>query len=118
MERVEPMQGPAGSEDGKTARAPGFFRSRWQGQTPLDHLFWRDMIVIGTAINVASSVAALILLGLKLPLAVVLVVHFAPVPYNIFLTLAVWRIAEKAGGAKASLMMLGSALWLILVVVV
>jgi hypothetical protein len=45
-------------------------------------------------------------------------VHFAPVPYNIFLTLAVWRIAEKTGGAKASLMMLGSALWLILVVVV
>ena len=48
----------------------------------------------------------------------VLAVHFAPVPYNIFLTLAVWRTAEKAGGAKASLMMLGSALWLILVVVV
>jgi hypothetical protein len=95
-----------------------FFGSRWQGLVPLDRLFWRDMVVVGTAINVASSVVALILLGLKLPLVVVLAVHFAPVPYNIFLTLAVWRIAEKAGGAKASAMMLGSALWLILVVVV
>ena len=95
-----------------------FFRSRWQGLVPLDRLFWRDLAFIGTAINIASTVVALILLGLKLPLAAVLAVHFAPVPYNIFLTLAVWRIAEKAGGAKASAMMLGSALWLILVVVV
>ena len=95
-----------------------FFGSRWQGLVPLDRLFWRDLVVVGTAINVASSVVALILLGLKLPLALVLAVHFSPVPYNIFLTLAVWRTAEKAAGAKASAMMLGSALWLILVVVV
>ena len=95
-----------------------FFGSRWQGAVPLDRLFWRDMIVVGTAISIASSVAALIMLGLKLPLASVLAVHFSPVPYNIFLTLAVWRTAEKAGGAKASLMMLGSAFWLILTAVV
>jgi hypothetical protein len=98
--------------------AGSFFRSRWQGQVPLDRLFWRDMVVVGTAINIASSVLALILLGLKLPLGLVLAVHFLPVPYNIFLTFAVWRTAEKTGGAKASLMMLGSALWLILTVVV
>ncbi|MBA1141048.1 hypothetical protein [Mesorhizobium neociceri] len=108
------MQGPAGSENGEPRRAAGFFRSRWQSLTPLDRLFWRDLVVVGTAISIASSVAALILLGLKLPLPWVLLVHFSPVPYNIFLTLAVWRTAEKAGGAKASLMMLGSALWLIL----
>jgi hypothetical protein len=95
-----------------------FFRSRWHGAVSLDRLFWRDMIVVGTAINIASSVAALIMLGLKLPLAPVLAVHFSPVPYNIFLTLAVWRTAEKAGGAKASAMMLGSALWLILTAIV
>ena len=85
---------------------------------PLDRLFWRDMVVVGTAINIASSMLALILLGLKLPLGLVLAVHFLPVPCNIFLTFAVWRTAEKTGGAKASLMMLGSALWLILTVVV
>ena len=106
-----------GSQDGKASGAAGFFRSRWQGQVPLDRLFWRDMVVVGTAINIASSVAALILLGLKLPLALVLALHFAPVPYNMFLAFAVWRTAEKTGGGKASLMMLGSAVWLILTVV-
>lgn len=93
-----------------------FFRSRWLGQVPLDRLFWRDMLLAGTLINMASSALALVLLGLKLPLWLVLAVHFAPVPYNIFLTSAVWRTAES--GPKASLMLLGSALWLIATVVV
>ena len=95
-----------------------FFGSRWQGAVPLERLFWRDLVLVGTAINIASSVTALILLGLKLPLGVALAVHFASVPYSIFLTFAVWRTTEKAKGAKASLMTLGATLWLILVVVV
>ncbi|TGV55929.1 hypothetical protein EN784_26545 [bacterium M00.F.Ca.ET.141.01.1.1] len=89
-----------------------FFRTRWRGEAPLDRLFWRDMLLVGTLISVASSALALVLLGLKLPLWLVLMVHLLPVPYNIFLTIAVWRAAE-AGGFKAQLMMLGSALWLI-----
>ncbi|WP_214470801.1 hypothetical protein [Mesorhizobium sp. dw_380] len=93
-----------------------FFRSRWFGLMPLDRLFWRDMMLVGTLINLASSALALVLLGLKLPLWLVLAVHFAPVPYNIFLASAVCSTAES--GAKASLMMLGSALWLIATVVV
>ncbi|TIP53139.1 MAG: hypothetical protein E5X69_05515, partial [Mesorhizobium sp.] len=56
-----------------------FFRTRWRGEAPLDRLFWRDMLLVGTILNVASSVLALILLGLKLPLWLVLVVHFLPV---------------------------------------
>ncbi|WP_245458621.1 MULTISPECIES: hypothetical protein [unclassified Mesorhizobium] len=109
---------PTGAAPVKTNRKAGFFRARWQQDVPGDRLFWRDMMMVGTAINIASSALALVLLGLKLPLGVVLAVHFAPVPYNIFLTLAVWRTAEKSAGAKASFMMLGSALWLIATVVV
>ena len=95
-----------------------FFHSRWQAKVPLDRLFWRDMLLVGTSVSIASSALALVLLGLKLPLWLVLAVHFLPVPYTIFLTIAVWRTAEKSGGLKAQLMMLGSALWLIATVVV
>ncbi|UVK42306.1 hypothetical protein BPNPMPFG_003970 [Mesorhizobium sp. AR07] len=84
-----------------------FFRSRWQGQVPLDRLFWRDLVFVGTAISIASSALALILLGLKMPLGLVLAVHFAPMPYSLFLTLAVWRTAEQYPGAKAWMMTLG-----------
>ncbi|RWL82605.1 MAG: hypothetical protein EOR68_21970 [Mesorhizobium sp.] len=94
-----------------------FFRTRWRGEAPLDRLFWRDMLLVATILSIASSALALILLGLKLPLWLVLAVHFLPVLYNIFLTIAVWRTAEKSGGFKAQLMMLGSALWLIATVV-
>ncbi|PBB65359.1 hypothetical protein CK228_28130 [Mesorhizobium sp. WSM4312] len=94
-----------------------FFRTRWRGEAPLDRLFWRDMLLVGTILSIASSALALILLGLKLPLWLVLVVHFLPVPYNIFLTIAVWWTVEKGGGLKAQLMMLGAALWLIATVV-
>ncbi|UVK39997.1 hypothetical protein LHFGNBLO_001419 [Mesorhizobium sp. AR10] len=114
MNAPKPLEG----EGDKASRAAGFFRARWQGAVPLDRLFWHDLVLVGTAINISASVVALILLGLKLPLGVALAVHFAPVPYNIFLTLAVWRTTEKVRGAKATLMTLGATLWLILVVVV
>ncbi|MBN9220978.1 MAG: hypothetical protein J0I79_23785 [Mesorhizobium sp.] len=94
-----------------------FFRSRWLGLTPIDRLFWRDMMLVATVISIASSAVALILLGLKMPLGLVLAVHFSPVPYNLFLTLSVWRTVGTSG-AKASLMMLGSALWLIATLVI
>ncbi len=77
-----PARRSAGSEG-------GFFRTRWRGEVPLDRLFWRDMLLVGTVLSVASSALALLLLGLKLPLWLVLAVHFLPVPYNIFLTIAV-----------------------------
>lgn len=98
--------------------AESFFRPRWQGAVPLDRLFWRDLVFVASAISIASSAVALVLLGLKMPLALVLAVHFAPVPYNLFLTLAVWRTAERFPGAKAWMMTLGASLWLILTVVI
>ncbi|MDX8525085.1 hypothetical protein RFM68_11245 [Mesorhizobium sp. MSK_1335] len=104
------MDSPSPGDGGHES---GFFRARWLGKAPVDRLFWRDMLLVGTILSIASSVLALILLGLKLPLWLVLALHFLPVPYSIFLTIAVWRTAEKTGGLKAQLMMLGSALWLI-----
>ncbi len=56
-----PARRSAGSEG-------GFFRTRWRGEVPLDRLFWRDMLLVGTVLSVASSALALLLLGLKLPL--------------------------------------------------
>jgi hypothetical protein len=113
---MDDLDAPGAAPDGGKRNA-GFLRARWQGEVPLDRLFGRDMLLVGTALNIASLVLALMLLGLKLPLWVVLAVYFLPVPYNIFLAIAVWRTAEKVGGVEASLMMLGSALWLIVTVV-
>jgi len=98
----------------RTAQAsPGFVMSRWRGLVPLDRLFWRDMLLVGTSISVATSAVALLLLGAKAPLAAALAVHFAPVPYNVFLFLAVWRTAAAQPGLLAAIAQVVAALWLI-----
>ena len=55
-------------------------------------LFWRDMVLMGTLINLLFTGAALALAASDLPIALAAVVHFAPLPYNIFLVAAVWRL--------------------------
>jgi hypothetical protein len=89
-----------------------FFAARWRGEVSLNRLFWRDMILVATAISIASTAVALVMLGLELPLSLVLGMHFAPLPYNIFLFLAVWRTSGRIGGWTAQIAPLGAAAWL------
>lgn len=93
---------------------PGFFLSRWRGLIPLDRLFWWDMIVVASGINIAAAAVALMLLGMKAPLMAALTVHFAPVPYNVFLFLAIWRTAGTVPGFLSSLAQIVAACWLML----
>ncbi|EHK58201.1 hypothetical protein [Allomesorhizobium alhagi] len=95
-----------------------FFASRWRGEAPLDRLFWRDMVLVGTILNLVTTAAAILLLGLKAPMAVVLAVHFSPVPYNIFLFAAVWRTADAAGNARAAFFRSAALLWLVAATVI
>jgi len=73
----------------------GFFTRRWQGQVPLSRLLWRDMIGIGTFINVLVSVAALILMAQRVDMRIAVALHFSPMAYNLFLALAVWRSPQR-----------------------
>ncbi len=97
---------------------PGFFQARWRGLIPLDRLFWRDMVLVGTGINLAASAAALTVLAMKMPLGAALAVHFVLVPYNVFLFLVVWRTAAAQPGALASAAQIAAATWLLLAIVV
>ena len=101
--RVETVSGPF-----------GFFTRRWRRQTQLNVLFWRDMIVVGTLINIAAMVASLIVLGLKAGLPVAMLIFFAPLPYNVFLAAAVWRTSDLAGPKKAASARTGAVLWLVI----
>ncbi len=74
-----------------TARSAGFWRSRWRGQAPLGTLYGRDMLVVGSFINLLTGFAALMLVAQGGKLWLAAVVHFACVPYNAFLVLALWR---------------------------
>jgi hypothetical protein len=69
-----------------------FFRRRWHGQVPLAVLLWRDMVWVGTLINLVVSFLALAALALGAHSGLAVALHFAPVPYNIFLLAAVLRL--------------------------
>jgi hypothetical protein len=76
--------------------APGnFFARRWHGQVPLATLLWRDMLGVGTLINIVATVLALAVMVQGAPPAVAVALHFAPLPYNVFLFAAVWRSPHR-----------------------
>jgi len=91
----------------------GFFACRWRGAVPLRTLFWRDMLAVGSVVNLAASFAALIAAAAGAPMAWAAALHFAPVPYNVFLVLALWRLPGRPAIALAV-----AALWLAVMTVV
>ncbi len=98
--------------DSVTGRGPlAFLVRRWRRQVPLETLFWRDMIVIASLINVAAGAAGLVSLGLKAGVGLSVAVLLAPLPYNAFLLAAVWRTADRVGPQTASAYRLGATLW-------
>jgi len=90
-----------------------FFVRRWRREVPLGLLFWRDMIVVGSAVNLAMAFISLMALGFKADLGVAMLIYFAPLPYNLFLAGAVWRTADLAAAARASTARIGAAGWLV-----
>ncbi|MET4697463.1 hypothetical protein ABIE65_000474 [Constrictibacter sp. MBR-5] len=79
-----------------------FFAARWRGAVPLRRVFWWDMLVVGSAINVAAAMAALLALSLGVPGAAAVALFLAPLPYNLFLTAAVWRTAPQDSSGMAA----------------
>ena len=65
-------------------------------------LFWRDMVLVGTVINLLFTGAALAIAASDFSIALAAAVHFAPLPYNLFLVAAVWRLPASAPHRWAS----------------
>lgn len=101
-----PLAGPSG--------LPAFFSRRWNGEVPLGQLFWRDMVTVGSLINVATTIAALLILAAKMSALLAVAVHLIPLPYNLFLYGSVLRTADMAGTPNAGTIKLGATLWIIL----
>jgi hypothetical protein len=85
----------------------GFFVSRWRGEVDLSKLYWRDIVIIGSVINLFTGFMALMIAAQGGDLWVAAVVHFASLPYNVFLVLALWRTP-----GRSTVMELTSLVWL------
>ena len=101
------------------SRSPiGYFRQLWRAEVPLRRVFWQDMVVVGTTVNIAAMGLAIlaVVLGASTPAGIA--IHLAPVPYNILLVTSVWRRADAERSDWGWLARLGSVLWLILALVI
>ena len=85
--------------------------SLWRGQVPLETVFWRDMLVVGTAINITAVMSAILLLLYGLPTPICLLIYFLPLPLNVFLFLSVWRSAGNAMTSDAQVAKIAAPLW-------
>lgn len=93
--------------------ADNFFSRRWRGQVPLAVLLWRDMVGIGTAVNLAASILALAAVMQEAPGWLAVALHLLPMPYNLFLCAVLWRLPART--APASFI---AAVWLMVMTLV
>ena len=91
-------------------------RARWRGAVPLRSALWWDMALVGSVVNLAAMLAALLLLARGAPDLLGAGVYFAPLPYNLLLVISVWRSAERAGGPGAQGARVLALAWLALAV--
>ncbi len=95
-----------------------FFALRWSGRAPLNRLFFIDMLMVGTVANLVGVVAAILLMLFDAPPWLGALAYLSPLPYNIFIALAVLRTVETAAPQSPNLYRLGALIWLAAVVVV
>lgn len=91
----------------------GWLRRRWRGTVAWPTIFWRDMLVVGTLVNLLASFGALMLVALGAPAAFAVALHFAPVPWNLLLFALLWRLPRRPAAA-----VLAGAAWVVLMTVV
>jgi hypothetical protein len=90
-----------------------YFAERWQGRVPWRVLFWRDMLVLGTLVNLAATLLAVVAAIQGATTVVVALLHFAPLPYNLFLFAALHRSSRRP-----DLAVIAAVAWLALVMIV
>jgi hypothetical protein len=97
----------------RSSACAAFFVSRWRAEVQLDRILWRDMLLVGTAINLLLGFAGLMLFANEAPTALAAGVYFSPLPYNVFLYTALWRTAERTPGSFATLARVLGFGWLV-----
>lgn len=91
-----------------------FFRSRLNThQTSLRSIIINDMLIMGTAINLTASSLALTVMIQTDNAILTTLIHTLPLPYNIFLVIAVSRRECE----HKSLLISIAALWFMLMII-
>ena len=93
--------------------------SLWRGEIPLARVFWEYAIAWGTLINLLCTGAALVVFVKAGPAWLGLLLHFAAIPYNILVTVSVWRAADRErANAPTNFARMAIAVWFVVMLVI
>jgi hypothetical protein len=70
----------------------------WRGEEPLARTFWEYAILYGTLANAIATIGSFASIAANAPGWVAVVLFALPIPYNVFVSVAVWRSAEHYQG--------------------
>jgi hypothetical protein len=91
-----------------------YLQRLWSAEVPLATVFWRDMAVVGTVVNIGAVGLAFLAAALGASTGVGIALFLAPTPYNILLVAAVWRRADRERTEWAWPARIGALAWLML----
>ncbi len=90
-------------------------RNLWGGQVPLNETFWSYAVWYGVLLNFTTSAVFMFLLAAEAGAHILTPVFLLPIPYNIFVIVAVWRSADRYPGPRkwADLARFGTVFWML-----
>ena len=75
-------------------------RRLWRGEFALADAFWNWAVFGGLAINVATTALLLFLIMADRPIFAFIAGYAPAVPYNVIVSVGVWRSAERYAGDR------------------
>lgn len=81
------------------------------GEIPLKRVFFYDMLLIGTIINITIGLATLLAFSLNSPIWLPIAIYLSAQPYNVTLCISVWRSAGREASRWSDLARIGTIIW-------
>jgi len=74
----------------------------WRGEIPLVSAFWDWAVIGGLLVNLGTSLGFYLLLTQDLTLPAMLIGYGLSLPYNLLVTVGVWRSADRHQGDRTT----------------
>ena len=88
-------------------------RCRLAGDVPLGEALYRDMLAVGSMVNIAIGLAAFAMIAADFPIWLPIIVFLSPQPYNIILLISVIRSASRSPGRGTDLVKAAAIVWFV-----
>lgn len=79
----------------------GKMRALWHGETPLAEAIWTWAVFWGVVVNLVTSGLYWVLAVNDMHPVLLVPAYFLPLPFNVFVCVAVWRSAARFDGPPA-----------------